>query len=178
VKSGEVKADGIQWAELPYEGGPYAMAFVMPEAGGLAKLEAGLTEAKVRGWLSGTEWRRLDLQVPKFKIEPGDPVRLSKLLAALGVQTAFGGGADFTGMAPAAEQIQLAEAYHKAFIALDEKGTEAAAATAVVMAEGAGMPREPAARFHVDRPFLFVLRDRISGAVLFMGRVEDPTSKG
>src|SRR5262249_51330389 len=110
ARSGAV--DGISWAELPYEGGPYAMAFVLPDdkKGGLAKIESGLDEAKVRGWLSGTDWRRLDLSVPKFKIEPGEPVRLSSMLAALGVQTAFGGAADFTGMAPAAEQIQLAEA--------------------------------------------------------------------
>lgn len=175
VKSGEVKSDGIQWCELPYEGGPYGMGFVMPTGNGtLAKLEAGLTEAKVRSWLSGSDWRRLDLQVPKFKIEPGDPVRLSTMLQSLGLTTAFGGGADFTGMAPAAEQIQLAEAFHKAFIALDEKGTEAAAATAVGMRAGSAPPSDEPIPFKLDRPFLYFLRDTETGTILFMGRVEEP----
>ena len=175
VRSGVVKADGIQWAELPYEGGPYAMAFVLPDGpAGLAKVEAGLTDAKLRAWLEGGDYRRLDLQVPKFKIEPGDPVALSKMLATLGVKTAFGGTADFTGMAPAAEQLQLAEAFHKAFIAVDEKGTEAAAATAVGMRAGSAPPSGEPIPFKLDRPFLFVLRDTQTGAILFMGRVESP----
>lgn len=175
VKSGEVKSDGIAWCELPYEGGPYGMGFVMPTGNGtLAKLESTLTEAKVRSWLSGSDWRRLDLQVPKFKIEPGDPVRLSTMLQALGLTTAFGGAADFTGMAPAAEQIQLAEAFHKAFIALDEKGTEAAAATAVGMRAGSAPPTDEPIPFKLDRPFLYFLRDTETGTILFMGRVEEP----
>jgi serpin B len=175
LRSGVVKADGIQWVELPYEGGPYAMTIVLPDArDGLAKLEAGLSEAKVRGWLAGTDYRRLDLQLPKFKIEPGDPVRLSQLLAALGLSTAFGGDADFTGMAPASEQIQLAEAFHKAFIAVDEKGTEAAAATAVGMRAGSAPPTDEPIPFKVDHPFLFLLRDAETGSILFMGRVDQP----
>jgi serpin B len=175
VRSGAVKADGISWAELPYEGGPYAMAFVLPDAAdGLAKVEAALSESKVRAWLAGSDWRRLDLQVPKFKIEPGDPVRLSAMLATLGVKTAFGSSADFTGIAPAAEQIQLAEAFHKAFIAVDEKGTEAAAATAVGMRAGSAAPSGEPIPFKLDRPFLFLIRDTQTGAILFMGRVESP----
>jgi serpin B len=95
------------------------------------------------------------------------------------VKRAFDGeNAQFGKMAPTPPPLYISNAFHKAFIEVDEKGTEAAAATAVVMAEGTGMRPEPPAQFHVDRPFLFVLRDRISGAVLFMGRVEDPTSKG
>ncbi|MBC8069246.1 MAG: serpin family protein [Deltaproteobacteria bacterium] len=173
--SGVVKSEGLQWAELPYQNGPYAMTIVLPDArDGLAKIEAGLSEAKVRGWLAGTDYRRLDLRLPKFKIEPGDPLQLSRLLGALGLSTPFGGNADFTGMAPASEQIQLAEAFHKAFIAVDEKGTEAAAATAVSMRAGAAAPTDEPIPFVVDRPFLFLLRDTSSGAILFMGRVESP----
>lgn len=175
VRSGGSKADGIQWAELPYEGGPYAMTIILPDArDGLAKVEAGLTESKVRGWLAGNDWRRLDLKLPKFKIEPGDPVRLSPLLGALGLVTPFSASADFTGMAPAAEQIQLAEAFHKAFIAVDEKGTEAAAATAVAMRAGSAPPSGEPIPFVADHPFLFLLRDTQTGTILFMGRVEQP----
>lgn len=175
VRYGAVKADGLQWAELPYEGGPYAMVFLRPDApDGLAKLEAALSEAKVRAWLSGNDWQRVDLRVPKFRIEPGAPVTLSRMLAELGVHTAFGDGADFTAIAPAAEQIQLAEAFHKAFIAVDEKGTEAAAATAVAMRAGSAPPSGEPIPFALDRPFLFSIRDTQTGAILFMGRVESP----
>jgi serpin B len=81
-------------------------------------------------------------------------------------------------MAPSPPPLYISEAFHKAFIEVDEKGTEAVAATAAVMAEGAGMPMTPPVSFHVDHPFMFVVRDRVSGAVLFMGRVEDPTARG
>ena len=87
----------------------------------------------------------------------------------------FGAEADLTGIAPASEQLQLAEAYHKGFINVDEKGTEAAAATAMGMRAG-GMPAEPR-EVKVDRPFLYVIRDTRSGLVLFMGRVVDPKTE-
>lgn len=175
VRSGAAAADGIQWAELPYEGGPFAMTFVRPDAAdGLRAVEAGLSEAKVRGWLAGNDWRRLDLQIPKFTIEPGEPVRLSQMLGALGLRTPFSSAADFTGIAPASEQIQLAEAFHKAFIAVDEKGTEAAAATAAGMRAGSARPTEEPIPFVLDRPFLYLIRDSQTGMILFMGRVESP----
>ena len=98
---------------------------------------------------------------------------------AMGVVRAFDAeNAQFGKMAPTPPPLYISNAFHKAFIEVDEKGTEAAAATAVVMAEGTGMPIAPPVTFHVDHPFLFLLRDKLSGAVLFMGRVEDPTRKG
>lgn len=165
--------DGARWAELPYAGGQFAMMVIRPDAkDGLRAVEAGLTADKLDAWTSAASWARHAIALPKFEIRPGDPVRLSGMLAELGVRTAFGPSADFTGMAPASEQIQLAEAFHKAFIAVDEKGTEAAAATAVSMRAGSAPPTDPPIPFVVDRPFLFVLRDTTTDAILFMGRVE------
>jgi serpin B len=82
--------------------------------------------------------------------------------------------AEFGKMAPTPPPLYISDAFHKAFIEVNEKGTEAAAATAVVMGEGAGAPSAPPARFNADHPFLFLLRDRNTGALLFLGRVTDP----
>ena len=175
----ESKADGVQVIELRYRDPGFAMVVVSPLAkDGLPAVEAALTSEKLAAWTGALTGERIALSLPKFRIAPTEALRLSKALGELGIRKAFSAESDLTGIAPASEQLQLAEAYHKGFIAVDEKGTEAAAATAVVMAEGAGMPAAPPVSFHVDRPFLFVLRDRVSGAVLFMGRVEDPTAKG
>jgi serpin B len=171
------KADGATVVSLPYEGGRWAMSIVLPDArDGLPALEAKMD----RAWIDAAHQRatstRVQLTLPKFEIEPGDPVALRQILEPLGLATVFTAAADFTGMAPAAEQLVLGEAFHKAFISVDEKGTEAAAATAVGMRAGAALPSEGPVVVTVDHPFVYLIRDTTSGAVLFMGRVADPTA--
>jgi serpin B len=112
----------------------------------------------------------VDLTLPRFSIET--KTQLGELLRALGMPTAFSDAADFSGITTA-EQLAISEVIHQANIDVDEKGTEAAAATAVVM-RATGMPAEPVT-VRVDRPFLFVLRDVPTGAILFLGRVGDPS---
>jgi serpin B len=97
---------------------------------------------------------------------------LKKPLSDLGMKLAFGLGADFSGMTET-PRLFIDEAYHEAFIKVDEKGTEAAAATAVVMKASAAPPKTPPS-FVADHPFLFVIRDVGSGTILFLGRVVDP----
>ena len=93
----------------------------------------------------------------------------------LGVVTAWDAAkSDFTGMAPASEQLVISDAYHKAFVAVDEAGTEAAAATAVSMKAGSAAPTAEPVPFVVDHPFLFLVRDTKTGAILFLGRLVDP----
>ena len=99
------------------------------------------------------------------------------VLATLGLVRAFSASADLTDMAAASEQLQLAEAYHKAFIAVDEQGTEAAAASALTMGVGSASPPAPPLEFFVEHPFLFLIRDTRSGAVLFIGRLTDPCAE-
>jgi len=172
----ESNADGVQVIELPYGDRGFAMTLVVPLAkDGLAKLEAALTSEKLTSWTAALAGERIALSLPKFRIAPAEGLRLSKALGELGVRKAFGREADLTGIAPASEQLQLAEAYHKGFIAVDEKGTEAAAATAMAGRAG-GMPAEPR-EVKVDRPFLYFIRDTRSGLVMFMGRVADPKSE-
>ncbi len=167
--------DGVAVVELPYESGPFAMAIVLPTNNdGLAEVEAKLDATRFDGWMKAARHRKVDVQLPKFELRP-ESIRLGKTLIAMGLETAFDPSkADFTAMAPASEQIVLDEAFHKAFVAVDESGTEAAAATAVVArAGGVPQPEEPVA-FHADHPFLFAIRDTSNGAILFMGRVTNP----
>lgn len=177
-------AAGVRLLQLPYVGDRLAMLLVLPDAvDGLAAVETKLDAAALDRWAAAVDApaaaQRVDLRLPKLVIDPPTSTPLKAALQALGVKRAFDPeGAQLEAMAPAPPPLYISNAFHKAFIEIDEKGTEAAAATAVVMAEGAGMPAAPPVSFHVDRPFLFVLRDRVSGAVLFMGRVEDPTAKG
>lgn len=175
---------GVRLLQLPYQGERLAMLLVLPDAvDGLSAVETKLDAGALDRWAAAVEApaavQLVDLRLPKFVIDPPLATPLRATLMAMGVQRAFDGEhAQFEAMAPAPPPLYISNAFHKAFIAVDEKGTEAAAATAVVMAEGAGMPPAPPVSFHVDRPFLFVLRDRVAGAVLFMGRVEDPTHEG
>ncbi len=172
----KVVADAkLKVLEIPYTS-TFSFVVVLPDANdGLAAVEKALTAETLAAWTSDLRDERVAVKLPRFKIEPGEGLRLSGILAQLGLRTAFGPTADFTGIAPAADQIVLSEAFHKAFVAVDEKGTEAAAATAVVMRAGAGMPTGEPLAFTADHPFLFMIRDTRSGAILFMGRLSDPS---
>ncbi len=164
-------ATGSGWTavEIPYVGGSLAMTVILPDD--LAAFEATLTPEQlglITGSLAETE---VHLVFPSFSIET--KAGLADVLAALGMPTAFDPDrADFSGITTA-EKLRIADVIHQANIDVDEKGTEAAAATAVVL-EAVGMPLEPVT-VRADRPFLFALRDLPTGAILFLGRVGDPS---
>ena len=163
-------ASGAGWqaVEIPYIGGSLAMTVIVPDD--LAAFEAALTVDQLASITDALAETQVTLTFPKFSIET--KARLADVLAALGMPSAFGDGADFSGITTA-EQLVISDVIHQANIDVDEKGTEAAAATAVVM-RATGMPVEPVT-VRVDRPFLFALRDVPTGAVLFLGRVGDPS---
>lgn len=165
----------LKLLELPYTS-TYSLVIVLPDTNdGLAAVEKALDVKTLDGWISGLRDQDVAVKLPRFKIEPGEGLRLAGILGTLGLRTAFDpSAADFTGMAPRSEQIVLSEAFHKAFVAVDEKGTEAAAATAVGARSGGGMPTDEPLAFTADHPFLFMIRDQSSGAILFMGRLSDP----
>ena len=148
---------------------------------GLAAVEKGLTAATLAD-LAKMPPRPVNLHLPKFRIEP-PTVELSEVFIALGMKTAFdqpAGSANFDRMAPRKPDSYLciSKVFHKTFLALDEKGTEAAAATAVVMMEAtAAFERPQPVELKVDRPFLFAIQHAPSGACLFLGRVTDPVAK-
>ncbi len=163
-------ASGTSWraVELPYVGGKLSMLVIVPDD--LAAFEKTLDGAALARIASGLGSREVILALPKFGME--SRVGLGPVLAALGMPTAFTDAADFSGITKQAP-LQISAVIHQANIDVDEKGTEAAAATAVVM-RATGMAAEPVT-LTVDRPFLFALRDVDTGAVLFLGRVADPS---
>ena len=160
--------DGYQAVRLPYVGG-LAMVVIVPDAGKLDSFERGLDGATLRRIASGLSSTPVVLSLPKFSFR--STALLKDALSELGMPVAFTARADFSGMTKQ-EPLVIAEVIHQAFIAVDEKGTEAAAATAVVMRGTAAPQRQ--IELKIDRPFLFLIQDDETGAILFMGRLADP----
>lgn len=161
---------GWQAVDLRYAGSQLAMAVVLPDQGHLASVQRGLDGAALGRLLAGFGPGGVALSLPRwtFRTQAG----LGELLGALGMPTAFTEQADFAGMTTQ-EKLLISAVLHEAFIAVDEEGTEAAAATAVA----AGITSAPASplRVTVDRPFMFVIHDVETATPLFIGRVDDPT---
>ncbi|MBN1319689.1 MAG: serpin family protein [Thermoleophilia bacterium] len=173
--------DGWRAVELAYVGDELAMTLIVPDEGRFEELEdllaAGLLDEVAGEPSSGAAEARpltqVQLTMPKFEFRT--QTGLSAALAALGIRSAFSPGeADFSGMTTE-EPLFISDVIHEAYIAVDEEGTEAAAATAVVM-RASGMPPSELVELTIDRPFMFALRDRETGAVLFLGRLTDPTT--
>jgi serpin B len=174
-------ADGVKVLELPYDGGAVSMLVVLPDdAKGLGAVESKLDAATLDAWSKDLKPANVRVSMPKFEIDPPSAMSVGKLLQELGMKTAFTRKADFRKIANPAnpeDALMISSVFHKAFVKVDEKGTEAAAASAVVMStKGAGAPPQ-AVEFTADHPFLFVMRDNATGLVLFVGRVADPTAK-
>ena len=181
VKSfGYTEAPGVQVMEMRYQGDELAMDVILPTArDGLAALEQQLDATRVAGWLDALKPEKLVVSLPKFTIDPPRPIALAEELVALGMKDAFDRErADFTGIANPPhpdDRLVVSQVFHKAFVKVDEKGTEAAAATAVVMVRaGSAAPVSRPKEFVADHPFLFLIRDLRSGLILFLGRVSDP----
>ena len=161
--------DGLQLLELPYVGDELAMVILLPAApDGLAALEESLNTANLGKWLATLRERDVVVYLPRFELT----VRfdLTDVLRAMGMSAAFTGRADFSGIT-GAKDLFISKVVHKAFVSVDEEGTEAAAATGVVMRKTALPPT-----FRVDHPFLFLIRHQPTGAILFVGRVTDPSA--
>ncbi len=162
--------DGYQAIELPYAGGTAAMTILVPDEGRFAEFESTLDAAKLDEILSAMQPTSIQLGLPKFQFE--SQFSLPDQLSALGMTDAFDPNlADFSGMT-GNRDLFISDVIHKAFVAVDEKGTEAAAATAVIM-ELAMAPMFEIV-LTIDRPFIFVIRDTVSGQILFVGRVTNP----
>lgn len=167
---GYAEGEGYQAVELPYDGRELSMVILLPQAGKFESFENALEAGRVDGIVDDLVRRQVALTMPKFEFESG--FSLKDALAAMGMPDAFTGAADFSGMT-GSRDLFIGEVLHKAFVSVDEAGTEAAAATAVIMKE-AEMPAEPV-EVAMDRPFIFLIRDVKTGAILFIGRVVDPS---
>jgi serpin B len=159
--------DGWKAVELPYQGDLIAMDIILPAD--FSSFETSLDSGTVYAILNAMSSRDLQLTMPKFKF--GADFDLKAALSALGMPVAFEPGqADFSGISDA-EELYIQDAIHKAYVAVDEKGTEAAAAGAVIVGT-TSLPES----FVIDSPFIFLIRDLQSGTILFMGRVLNPAS--
>jgi serpin B len=166
----------FQALEIPYLDKAISLLVLLPrKPDRLTALENDLAADRVTAIIDELEPRRVNVYLPKFKMT--DEFALRQQLEALGMKKAFTNEADFAGINDnKPEELKIAAVMHKTFIAVDEEGTEAAGATAVVMKskDGPARPREPVT-FRADRPFVFLIRDRRSDSILFLGRVADPT---
>ncbi len=168
---GYAEGDGYQVVELPYDGDELSMVIFLPETNRFEEFEDSLDAAGVSGMVQDVEYREVALTMPTFEFE--SEFSLAETLAAMGMPIAFSAAADFSGMT-GNRDLTIAEVLHKAFVSVDEAGTEAAAATAVVMRLTAAP--EGLVEVTVDHPFIFLIRDVETGAILFVGRVVDPSA--
>lgn len=162
------KNEEFQLLELPYKGSRLSMIVLLPrKKGGLRAVEQNLTEKQLRASLEQLSTHDGTVALPRFRID--FKVNLREILKAMGMRIAFSERSDFTGIT-AGGGLSISAVVHKGFIDVDEKGTEAAAATALMMADFAA----PIFELRADHPFLFLIQERKTGAILFAGRVLDP----
>lgn len=166
-----LQGDGFQAVRLPYGAGRFAMYVFLPDQqDGLGPLLKTLDADRWAQWLAGFSKRKGQLRMPRFK---ADFFRdLVPALMKLGMKRAFGGGADFTGMAPAG--LCIDEVLHKAVVEVDEEGTEAAAVTSIGVKFTSVRPGPPPFEMVVDHPFLMAIADGETGTVLFLGAINEP----
>ena len=178
---GFAKREGFIAVSLPYVGNDLQFLVLLPDdVNGLRALESKLTASMLAECAKLETREEVDLHLPKFKFEP-TTIALAEKLQALGMKSAFDvprGSANFDGIAPRKpnDYLYISNVFHKTFIAVDEKGTEAAAATAVVMMKATAMagPKPKPIDVRVDRPFVYAVQHVPSGVCLFLGRVTDP----
>ncbi|MFN2229513.1 MAG: serpin family protein [Anaerolineae bacterium] len=167
---GYAMGKGYQAVELPYDGNELSMVILVPDEGQFGAFEDALDADRLEGIVQDLRYVQVALSMPQFKIESS--MSLADALAAMGMPAAFSDDADFSGMT-GNHDLAISDVVHKAFVSVDESGTEAAAATAVIMKLTA-MPAEPLT-VTIDRPFIFAIRDIQTGSLLFVGRVVDPS---
>ncbi len=173
---GYAKGDGYQTVELPYDGNELSMMILLPDANKFEAFEKQLNTETLNSVIDSLKHPSVDLTMPKFEFE--SEFNLSEALKAMGMPIAFTppttvSGADFSGM-DGGRNLYITDVLHKAFVSVDENGTEAAAATAVVVGT-TSMPSE-VATVTVDHPFIFLIRDIQTGSIVFIGRVLNPAT--
>ena len=166
---------GAQLLEIPYASGRMSMVIVLPvDRSGLGQVEQSMNDQTIASWVNALKIARVKVTLPRFTMT--NRFELSKILASMGMRSAFDPRtADFSGI-DGTRELYIDQAIHKAFMAVDEKGTEAAAATALTLRVGGLAPTTPPIEFRADHPFVFFVRDVTVGSVLFMGRVVEPKS--
>lgn len=165
------ETDKLQILELPYEGNELSMLILLPKNDDLKSLEESLSYNNLHEWKKLLFEQRVDVYLPRFKFET--KYFMAEDLEQMGMPLAFSRGADFSGMS-GIKDLFISKVIHQAFVEVNEEGTEAAAATAVMMEKGLVVAPEPIPVFKADHPFIFIIQDNATGNILFIGRVSDP----
>jgi serpin B len=170
--------DQAQLIQLPYKGNDLSMIIVLPRSKDIKSLEKVLTLDTLKQWQGSMATEKINVYIPKFKFDWN--MQMGDILRDMGMKSAFDpGNADFSGMSAKMPDgnLYISAVIHKAWIETNEEGTEAAAATAIIMAAGSAAPITPPKEFRADHPFIFFIQDNKTGYILFMGRVSDPREK-
>ena len=169
LKAAYVEEADYQAVELPYLSDAVRMLLILPAEGAFEQIAGSLDEAFFQQLRAARSQYQVTLTLPRFEFESENPLKAP--LSALGMPGAFVETADFSGIDGGVQPLWIDEVYHKAFVAVDEQGTEAAAATAVVIATQSA---PPSAEAIFERPFLFAIVDEPTGQILFLGQLVDP----
>jgi serpin B len=170
------ETDTLQILKMPYEHGDtksLSMLALLPKTNDIGAAEDALGTDDLADAIDGMEEEQVQVYFPKFTLECD--YLLTDTLPAMGMPTAFGPGADFSGL-DGTRELFISDVIHKAYVEVNEEGTEAAAATAVVFAKGVAVEEEPVPVFRADHPFIFMIVDDDNGNVLFMGRFAEPVA--
>jgi len=160
------ETNDLQILKLPYKGKDLSMIIILPKENNVSIAESALSSVNLANWNSSLREIEIEVNIPKFKFET--EYNLNDILTDMGMTDAFTGAADFSGM-DGTKSLFISDVLHKAFVEVDEKGTEAAAATAVIVAMSAVTNM-----FNADHPFVFLIQHEETGAILFMGKVMNP----
>ena len=163
------QAGDLQLLELPYKSGGLSMLIILPAEGGLKELEREISPARLDSWKKDLYSRRVDVFLPRFSMTAR--YALPGILSEMGMPRAFTDKADFSGM-DGTKNLYIQQVVHQGFVEVNEEGTEAAAASGVAM--GLKSMPMPAPQFRANRPFIFLIQERGTGKIIFMGRVEKP----
>ena len=162
------ETDDLQVLKLNYQGNDLSMVIILPKENNITIAESAMNAENLSAWNNNFNEMEITVEIPKFKFET--KYDLNSLLMAMGIIDAFTGAADFSGM-DGTHDLFISRALHQAFVEVNEEGTEAAAATAIIM-ELKAIPLS----FRADHPFIFLIQHEETGAVLFMGRAMNPAS--
>lgn len=162
--------NNFQAIDFLYDGNEISMLILLPSSGHFVEFEDSITPAKLTSIISKLSMQNIKLSMPKFSYE-SNSISIKNMLSNMGMPIAFSDLADFSGM-DGSHNLFISDVLHKAFVSVDEAGTEAAAATAVIVSLTSAP--SPPIEFNINRPFIFLIRDMKTGAILFMGRIVNP----
>lgn len=162
----------MQIVQFPYNGEEVSMVVLLPKTrGGLAAMERQLSLETLTSWIELSSLREVEIFFPKCTLS--SQFSLAKTLKTMGMADAFSDNADFSGIEPG-KSLSISDVIHKAFVEINEEGTEAAAATAVIIGVTSVSEPQPLPVFKADHPFLFLIRDNRTGSILFLGKITNP----